>query len=482
MKSLAALCKPRRLARPVLWLMLAMWPALAVLAETPPRLEAPGPRIFRVTIHGPITPATMGSLHNAIERANSEKAAAVLVSLDTPGGLMSSMDEMIRDILGSRVPVITYVSPPGATCGSAGVFLLMASHVAAMAPATNLGSATPVQMGGPPGRGDDEEKGMRPGPDRIPEEAGADDALNLKRKLMHHAVAQIRGLAEFHGRNAAFAERTVTRADNITSSEALAIHAIDVLALTEAELLTRLEGRSVRMSHGTVQLALRGATVVDLKEDFRDRILRLLSDPNLAYILMMIGVVGILAEVQYPGSIFPGVIGAICLILGLYAMQTLPVNWAGLGLVLLGFVFFILEIKIVSYGMLSVAGAVSLLLGTIMMARSGDEVETASLVTILTTTAVALGFSLFLAYKSASAMRSEPVSGDPRLLRETGRVVQAVTDTTGRIFIHGEYWNARSVGPEPIPVGTPVHPVRRDGMTLYVTVAAREPLDGAAFP
>lgn len=424
--------------------------------------------IYRVSIKGPITPAAMGTLRSAIEKANNDKQtsdkqiAALLVTLDTPGGLMSSMDEMIRDILGSKVPVITFVSPPGATCGSAGVFILMASHIAAMSPATNIGSATPIQTGG-----GGENQPPREN-DRIPTEAGADDALNLKRKLMHHAIAQIRGLAEFHGRNAQFAESTITRAENVTSTQALQLKAIDVMASTEAELLQKIDGRTVRMTEGNVKLSLADATIINIEQDFRDKLLQLISDPNLAYILMMIGIVGIMAEIQYPGSIFPGTIGAISLILGLYAMQTLPVNWAGFGLILLGLVFFVLEIKIMSYGLLTFAGVISLILGSILMARSGSDVAAVSLTTALTTSFLAAGFTLFLVWKAAEVMRKKPSSGDVALLDEIGTVISEVTKDSGRVFIHGEYWNAISEDGKSIAINETVKPVRRNGMTLIV--------------
>lgn len=424
--------------------------------------------IYRVSIKGPITPAAMGTLRSAIEKANNDKQtsdkqiAALLVTLDTPGGLMSSMDEMIRDILGSKVPVITFVSPPGATCGSAGVFILMASHIAAMSPATNIGSATPIQTGG-----GGENQPPREN-DRIPTEAGADDALNLKRKLMHHAIAQIRGLAEFHGRNAQFAESTITRAENVTSTQALQLKAIDVMASTEAELLQKIDGRTVRMTEGNVKLSLADATIINIEQDFRDKLLQLISDPNLAYILMMIGIVGIMAEIQYPGSIFPGAIGGISLILGLYAMQTLPVNWAGFGLIILGILFFVLEIKIMSYGLLTFAGVISLILGSILMARSGNDVAAVSLTTALTTSFLAGGFTLFLVWKAAQVMRQKPSSGDTALLDEIGTVVSEVSKDSGRVFIHSEYWNAISEDGKSIAINETVKPVRRNGMTLIV--------------
>lgn len=420
--------------------------------------------ILRVKLKGAITPSSLDRLQTALDEAQKREARALLVVLDTPGGLANSMDEMIRLILASSVPVISYVSPPGAYCGSAGVYIMYASHVAAMAPATNIGSATPVMIGGG-GQTPAAPEGKQG--DRIPDEAGSNDAVNLKRKQLNHAVAQIRGLAEYHGRNAAFAERTVTYAENITSARALGIGAIDLMADTEAELLQKVEGRQVRMLTGRKQLELKGAKIETLESDFRSKLLAILADPSVSYILMMVGILGILAEVQYPGAIFPGVVGAICLLLGLYAMQSLPVDYTGFALIGLGIILFIMEIKIISYGLLTVAGIICFILGSILLVQTGNEFTRISLTVILTTSVLVGGTMAFLIYKASEVMKRRPASGDDQLLSETGLVHAEVTPSGGKVYIHSEFWSARTDGAA-LPQGTRVRVIRRDGMTLIV--------------
>lgn len=428
------------------------------------------PTVYRVEITGPITPTALEQLEQALERAEEAQAQALLVRLDTPGGLVSSMDDMIRRILSARIPVITYVYPPGATCGSAGVYLMYASHAAAMAPGTNIGSATPVQMGGGGFGGQEEEKPARPA-DRIPETAGADDELNMKRKLLHHAIAQMRSLAEYHGRNVEFGERSITHAENITSTEALRIRAIDAIAESEAALLAQLHGKSVRLLTGRAALNTAGARIEPIESDFRTRALAVIAHPQVAMILMMIGMLGILAEVFYaPGSIFPGALGAVCLVLGLYALQTLPVNYAGFALIALGVLFFILEIKIISYGLLSIAGIASLTLGSLMLLRSGDEFLGMG-ATVIITISVLSGLAMAaIAYLAARSQRGRPVSGAEGLAAETGVAQTEITAESGRVFIHSEIWQARSAGGN-IPSGAEVRVVERRGLLLIVAPA-----------
>jgi membrane-bound serine protease (ClpP class) len=425
--------------------------------------EPPTPFVYSFRLKGAITPSSMESLQKAIDRSHRDGAVALIVLLDTPGGLASSMDEMIRSILSSPVPVLTFVHPPGSTCGSAGVYIMYASHVAAMAPATNIGSATPVMIGAPSG------EGPRPS-DRIPEKAGADDTINLKRKQLNHAIAQIRSLADYRGRNADFAERTVTLAENITSTRALTLKAIDLIAENETDLLDRSHGRRVRMLAGMQTLNLKGVRILEIQEDFRSQFLGILSNPNVAYILMMIGMIGILAEIQYPGAIFPGTIGAISLLLALYAMQTLPINYTGLGLILLGVIFFILEISVVSYGMLTIAGIASFIIGSMMLVESDEEMFRISIEVILTTSILTGGFLAFMIYKTAQTMKRRPASGMSGLLEETGEALSDITDLSGSIRIHSEIWSARSeVGI--IKKGSRVNVVSIEGLTLHVKPA-----------
>ena len=451
--------------RPFLFLLCGLL-LLVPLVAGPKSEDSPegptGDFVYSVKISGAITPSTMDQLNSAIEKAEDDGARALIVILNTPGGLMHSMDEMCRNILNSGVPVFTFVWPPGAYAGSAGVYIMYSSHLSAMAPATNIGSATPVSMGG-------EEKKDAPQSDRIPDSAGTDDTKNMKRKLMNHAKAQIRGFAEYHGRNAKFAELTITHAENITSAEAASIHAIDLVATSPADLLKKADGRTVRMVDGKKKLELKNAKIITIEGDFRNRFLSFLTNPAIVNLLMMIGVLGILAEIQYPGSVFPGVIGAICLVLGLYAMQSLPVNYAGVGLIILGVIFFILEIKVVSYGMLSVAGAVSLIIGSIMLAKSGDQLMWDTLAIMLATSAIFIGIMVFLVYKAAEVMRLEPVSGVEGLLSEHGRVMQEVSGSSGSVFIHSEIWAARSAtAGRVIPLDASVRVKKVEGLVLYV--------------
>lgn len=434
---------------------------LLAAALQKPVESAPG-TAYLVHVEGAITPASLELLEEAIEKAEQDKASVLILQMDTPGGLMTSMDSMIRRILSSSVPVLTFVGPAGASCGSAGVYILYASHIASMAPGTNVGSATPVTMSG-----NGEETSA---PDEIPQNAGADDRLNMKRKILNHARAQIRSLAEYHGRNAPFAERTITEAANITSTEALSVGAIDFIADSPEAALARADGRTVRMLTGSQTLDLKGVQIKKIESGFRSEFLSILANPAVASILMMLGVLGIMAEIQYPGTIFPGVIGGICLLLGLYALQTLPVNYAGAGLLLLGVVLMLLEIKVVSYGMLSISGVICFALGAVLLVRSGGVVEKTT-IAVIAGTGLAIGSAAAaLIYAAARARRAPVVSGQEQLLTEHGTALTDITPGSGRIRLHSELWNAKAESGT-IPAGTVVRVVRRDGMLVTVTPA-----------
>ncbi len=419
--------------------------------------------VYVIDVEGAITPASLEQLESGLDRAESDGAKALILQLDTPGGLATSMDSMIRRIMSARIPVMTLVAPPGAACGSAGVYILYSSHLAAMAPGTNIGSATPVMIGA----GGETQK---PASEEIPKEAGADDQINLKRKQIHHAVAQIRSLAEYHGRNGDFAEKTVTEAANVTSTTALQIGAIELIASSPEELLAKAKGRHVRMTTGSLELNFEGAEIRKLDTGFRAQFLRLLAHPAVASILMMIGVLGILGEIQYPGSIFPGVVGSICLILGLYAMQTLPVNYAGFGLILLGIVLMILEVKVVSYGMLAVAGVVCFALGGVMIVRAGGEVERTT-IALIAGSGLSIGAAIAAMIVLARSAQRRPVqSGAEQMLSETGIAETEITATSGRARVHSELWQARTAGPA-IPAGSTVRVTARHGTELSVEIA-----------
>ncbi|MFN3603441.1 MAG: NfeD family protein [Leptonema sp. (in: bacteria)] len=407
--------------------------------------------IYKIKINEAITPASMEKLQKAIQKAN-EEAYALLIELDTPGGLMSSMDEMVKSIMNSQVPVITYVSPPGATCGSAGVFILLSSHVAAMAPATNIGSATPINIGNP--QNPSQEK------DNKDEEA-------LRKKILNHSIAKIQSIAEYYNRNAQFATETITKAANIPSTKALELKVIDVLAITEEELLQKIDNRKIKTIKGEMVLSTKDKKIVELKDDLRNRLLSVIANPNIAYLLMMIGIAGIMIEIQYPGLIFPGVIGAISLVLGLYGLQTLPVNYAGFLLILLGILFIILEFKIMSYGLLALSGIISILLGTIWIAESMKEIQETSLAVLFTSTFFVVGFLVFVIYKVYKSVKSKIHSGDSVLLSEVGEAITDITKESGKVFIHSEYWNARSEEGI-IEKNSKIQPIKREGMVLIV--------------
>ncbi len=426
--------------------------------------------ILKIQMEGAITPSSLEQLSHALDIAEERRAKALIVAMDTPGGLVASMDKMVRNILSSPVPVITYVSPAGAACGSAGVYILYSSHLAAMTPASNIGSATPVQMGGgSPGIPSGEEGEKKPRDDRIPETAGADDMLNLKRKIINHSIAQIRSLAEYHGRDPVFAEQSITRAENITAKQALQKKVIEIIAETDEELIQKAHGRKVRMVTGYKVLDLEGARIETLENDFRQNFLKFITDPNLAYILMMIGTLGILAEIQYPGSIFPGVAGVISLILGLYSMHTLSLSFAGFGLILVGIVCFILEVSIMSYGLLTIAGLISMIIGSIMLADSGEEMAKLSFHIVIGSSLAVGGISAFMVYKAIQAMRRKPSSGDDYFQSLEGTAKTDITSEKGTVFINGEIWQARAseLGTI-IPRGSLVQVVSREGLIIKV--------------
>ena len=405
----------------------------------------------------------MEILESSIATASENNASALLVLLDTPGGLASSMDQMIRSILASKVPVLTFVHPPGSRCGSAGVYIMYASHLNGMASATNIGSATPVMMGG----GGDSEKETKKDPE-ISEKAGSDDAVNLKRKQINDAIEQIRGLAQYHGRNEKFAVNAVLRAENITSTEAKKINAIDILSDSEEDFLKKAHGQKVRMSDGYITLDVAGKKIIPIEASFRLQFLSIIANPNLAYMLMMLGILGIVVEVQNPGLIFPGVLGAMSILIALYAMQTLPINYAGLGLIVLGIIFLILEVNIVSFGMLTVAGLSSIIIGSIMLFDSDDDLYRVSLELIISTSLVVGLTMLLIFYKAAESMRKKPVSGSQKLLTETGIARTEITENSGSVFIHGEIWQARSHLKDSVPKDSSVKVVSRDGLVLYI--------------
>lgn len=416
----------------------------ASLVFCPPAVGAVFPA---VRIEGPINPVVADFVKDELAAADAANAVAFLVELDTPGGLDSAMREIIQAILATRAPVIVYVAPPGARAASAGALITLAADFAVMAPGTNIGAATPVSIG--PGGEMDE---------------------TMKRKVVNDAVAYARSLAEQRGRNRDWAERIVRDGASTAAREALDLKVIDLVAESRVDLLRELDGRRYLRNGQERWLKLAGAEPVFHEMSWTRRILDALSSPTIAYLLMMLGILGIFFEISQPGVVLPGVVGALAILLALYAFQALPVNYVGVLLILLALVLFILEIKVVSYGMLSVGGIVSLVLGSLMLIDSPDPALQISLAVIASTVISCTGFMLFCLWFVTRAQKRRVVSGREGLIGEHGRAVSAVS-TEGRVFVHGEYWDARA--DEPIEAGAEIEVVELiAGLRLQVRAVA----------
>jgi membrane-bound serine protease (ClpP class) len=376
----------------------------------------PGGDIYVLTVSSAISPAIAEFISDGISKADGADAACLIIRLDTPGGLAESMRHIIMDILSSRVPIVVYVSPPGARAASAGVMITMAADIAAMAPGTNIGAAHPVGIGG----------------------KEVDETMT--RKITNDMVAHARSVAEKQGRNADWVEKAVRESVSVTETEALEKNIIDVIARDLDDLIQQINGRKIK---GKGTLILDNAQRITIIEGFRTRILKTISDPNIAYILMMIGLAGLYFELSHPGAIFPGVIGGICLVLAFFALQTLPVNYAGILLIVLAMIFFIMEMKITSYGLLSVAGIVSLLMGSLMLFDTREVAMRVSWQVLLPTLALVSGFFVVAAGLVFRAQKSQPRTGSDGLIGEIG-VVSKKIDPEGKVLVHGELWLARA--------------------------------------
>ena len=409
-----------------------------------------------VRISGAINPVVADFIADQLAKADADRATAFLIEIDTPGGLDSAMRKIIQAILAARAPVIVYVAPAGARAASAGALITLAADFAAMAPGTNIGAATPVSIG--LGGGMDE---------------------TMKHKVVNDAVAYARSLAEQRGRNADWAERIVRDGASTAAGEALALKVIDLVADSRAELLKQLDGRRYLRDGKELRLDLKGAEPVVREMGWARRILNAVSDPTVAYLLMILGVLGIYFEISQPGVILPGVVGAFALLLALFAFQALPVNFVGVLLMLLALVLFILEIKVVSYGMLSVAAVAALTLGSLMLIDSPEPFMQISRAVIFAAVVSTTAFILFCLWFVSRAQRRRVVSGREGMVGEHGQAVTAV-HASGKVFVHGEYWEA--CADEPIAAGADIEVVEvGEQMRLQVRALA-PPAAGTAGP
>lgn len=397
--------------------------------------------IVVATYEGVINPVTVEYLHDALALAESLEAQAAIIQLDTPGGLDTSMRLIIRDISGSPLPVVVHVWPSGGRAASAGVFITLAAQIAAMTPGTNIGAAHPVAMG------------------------GGEMDKTMKEKVENDAVAYIKSIAEQRGRNAKWAEDAVRKSVSVTEREALDLKIIDLVAKDLPSLLESLDGREVAMGAKTVVLRTKGAAVREFPMGWRLEMLKALSDPNIAYILMTIGTIGILAELYNPGAVLPGVVGAISLILAFYSFQSLPVNYAGVLLIILGIVLFILEVTITSYGVLALGGVASMILGSLMLIKAEAPFLKISWAVILPVVTLATAFTLLVVGMGVRAIRRRPVTGQEGMV---GLVGVARSDFTphGQLLVHGELWDA--ISQEPLKAGDHAEVVRIEGLKLHV--------------
>jgi membrane-bound serine protease (ClpP class) len=424
-----------------------------VSASTTPSAAAQGApgSVADVRASGVINPSLAHYLIRAIDQAEQDGRAAIVIEIDTPGGLDTSMRQIIQRILGSNVPVVLYVSPPGSRAASAGVYIAYSAHVAAMAPNTNIGSATPVSMG------ESGEQQMSP---------------EMRAKVTNDAVAYIRSLAEQRGRNADWAEKAVREGANVTAQEAARTGVVDLVASDLDDLLRQIDGRTVTTAQGQVTLRTAGAPVERIEMGLVDELLHVISDPTIAYILISLGTMGMFFELSNPGSILPGVAGGICLLLGFYALGTLPVNYAGLGLIGFALLLFVVDVFTPSHGILTLGGLVSFVLGSLLLFNVPEAAPWIglSLWTILGVTAVMGGFFAIVARLVARSHGLKPVVGREALIGQVGRA-RTVLSPDGMVWVESALWAATAEGGE-IPVGARVEVIAMDGLRLTVRPAS----------
>ncbi len=441
--------------------VLCVFAALLILASGV--VCAAEPVIVQLDIRGPIGPATSEYVHNGLARARALHATLVVLRMDTPGGLVLAMRRIIRDILASPVPVAGFVAPGGARAASAGTYILYACNIAAMAPATNLGAATPVEIKLLPGSGAGASHGgagSKASRSTVYPVVGTET-----RKIVNDAAAYIRALAQLRGRNAEWATEAVRGAVSLPAAEALKLHVIDLVARNVPDLLRRLNGRVVSVPGGSVRLDTAGAHVLRLEPDWRSRLLSVITDPSMAYVLILLGVYGLFFEMMHPGLVFPGVLGAISLILALFAFQVLPVSFAGLGLMLLGIGLMVAEVFVPAFGTLGLSGAAAFVIGSVMLLDTAASGFGPSWWLIGGMALLSAAFIMTVASLALRAHRRPVVSGREQMIGSAGEALAAF-QKSGRVRVHGEEWQAHTS--RPLVHGQKIKVVGMDGLVLIV--------------
>lgn len=401
------------------------------------------PPIYTIEVEGIINPATAKFIIDSIDQATQQGAQCLIIQLDTPGGLMESMRLIVKKELASTIPIIVYVAPSGARAASAGVFVTMAAHIAVMAPGTHIGAAHPVTLGGGEGK----------------------ESKTMTEKIVNDTVSYIKTIAKNRGRNVEWAEKAVVKSVSITEEEAVKLNVIDFICPDLPTLLTKLDGKVVKFDGITRTLQTKGVQSKPIQMSWRDRLLDIISNPTIAYILLMLGIYGIFFELSSPGAILPGVVGGIFLILAFYALQMLPVNYAGLALILFAIILFIAEIKVVSHGLLAVGGVISLFLGSMMLFQSPVEYMRVSLSVVIPAVLVSAAFFIFAVTKAIHARMKKPTTGMEGLLGEIG-IASTPIRPEGKVSIHGEFWNVMS--DQPIEMGEKVQVTGVENLKLKV--------------
>jgi membrane-bound serine protease (ClpP class) len=412
-----------------------------VLASEPPA------SIHVVKVADVINPVSAEYITENLKIAIQQGAPAFIIQLDTPGGLDKSMRLIIKEMLNAPIPVIVYVSPSGSRAASAGTFITLAAHIAAMAPGTNIGAAHPVSVG------------------------GGEMAKEMADKVTNDAAAYIKSIAEQRGRNVEWAEKAVRESLSASETEALQHRIIDLIAADLTDLLRQVHGRKVMTTAGERTLQTEGVTIQHIEMNLRQLLLSLLADPNVAYMLLMLGAAGIFFEISTPGVVLPGVVGSISLLLGLYALQLLPVNFAGLALIALAITLFIAEIKVTSYGALTIGGIVAMIFGSLMLFDAPPSLPQLSLWVVMPATLLVAGFFVFLVGAALMTLSQQPYSGREGLMHKVGVALTPIDQKQGKVFVAGERWDAHS--DEPVATGDEVEVVGLQGMTLLVRKKAR---------